>query len=62
MTRNSISGKLYCAQCFCDNFEEETHNYIKENDLIPNGSTVVVGVSGGKDSSVLLTVLYKILY
>lgn len=45
-----------------DSFEEGVHKTIQDNHLILPGQVIVAGVSGGKDSSVLLAVLHRIIY
>ncbi|CUV06042.1 unnamed protein product [Cryptosporidium hominis] len=54
------TGYLSCRRCFIDNFEEEVHEYIMENRMFKRGNRVGVCISGGKDSSVLLNVLYEL--
>ena len=60
--RQSFTSALLCSQCFINSFEEGVHKTIQENHLILPGQVIVAGVSGGKDSSVLLAVLYRIIY
>ncbi|KAH7649114.1 hypothetical protein FG379_003679 [Cryptosporidium bovis] len=54
------TGTLSCKECFTHNFEEEIHEYIQKNRLFEKGSKVGVCISGGKDSSVLLHVMYTL--
>ena len=44
------------------NMIDTIKNFIKEENLIEKGETIVVGVSGGIDSMVLLNVLYNLGY
>ncbi len=43
-----------------DGFESKVLNFIRENDMISCNDKVIVGFSGGADSTALLTVLYEL--
>lgn len=46
-----------CKECFFEVFENEIHFTITRANLFKAGSTVAIGASGGKDSTVLAYVL-----
>ena len=46
-----------CKECFFNVFETEIHNAITEAQLFHTGDKVAIGASGGKDSTVLASVL-----
>ncbi|KAI3321275.1 adenine nucleotide alpha hydrolases-like protein [Xylariaceae sp. AK1471] len=46
-----------CKGCFIQIFEEEVHYTIKSSQLFFRGEKVAIGASGGKDSTVLASVL-----
>ena len=46
-----------CKACFISLFETEIHNTITANSLFSPGERVAIGASGGKDSTVLASVL-----
>lgn len=46
-----------CKSCFITLFETEIHNTITTNSLFTPGERVAIGASGGKDSTVLASVL-----
>lgn len=46
-----------CKSCFITLFETEIHNTITVNSLFTPGERVAIGASGGKDSTVLASVL-----
>ena len=48
---------IYDGPADMNRFETTILKYIRENDMIPEGSTVVTGLSGGADSVCLLLVL-----
>ncbi len=53
-------GNSYCAACFREQFERRVKRTIREHGLIDKGDVIAVGVSGGKDSSVVLSLMKKI--
>jgi cytoplasmic tRNA 2-thiolation protein 1 len=46
-----------CKDCFIQIFEDEVHHTIKSSQLFFRGEKVAIGASGGKDSTVLASVL-----
>ncbi|KAK9415138.1 hypothetical protein SUNI508_01986 [Seiridium unicorne] len=46
-----------CKTCFIQIFEDETHHTITSSNLFYPGERVAIGASGGKDSTVLASVL-----
>ena len=46
-----------CKSCFTAIFEKEIHETIISNGLFHNGERIAIGASGGKDSTVLASVL-----
>jgi cytoplasmic tRNA 2-thiolation protein 1 len=46
-----------CKECFISTFEAEIHHTITTNKLFHRGERVAIGASGGKDSTVLASVL-----
>ena len=51
------TGKLLCRTCFLASFEAEVHETIVTHKLFQRGDVVALGASGGKDSTVLASVL-----
>lgn len=49
-----------CKECFYDLFEDEIHQLIINTNMFERGSKVGVGISGGKDSTVLAYILDKL--
>lgn len=58
--KRSRDGKAECANCFSVALEAEIHGTIIAFNLFGNGKKVAIGVSGGKDSTVLAHVLNKL--
>jgi cytoplasmic tRNA 2-thiolation protein 1 len=53
------SGENFCSVCFSDSILRKTAKTISKYNMIKNDEFVVVAVSGGKDSLVLLHILDK---
>jgi len=51
--------QYFCDRCFLKMYERKVRRTIKENNMLDKRDKVVVGVSGGKDSLVLLYLLKK---
>lgn len=51
------TGDLLCKECFFVSFEKEIHQTITNNKLFKSGERIAIGVSGGKDSTVLAYVM-----
>ncbi|EXJ95427.1 hypothetical protein A1O1_00548 [Capronia coronata CBS 617.96] len=51
------NSQKICKQCFLTVFEREIHETIVANNLFHRGERVAIGASGGKDSTVLASVL-----
>lgn len=49
-----------CKECFYDLFEQEIHSLIVDTKMFDRGSRVGIGISGGKDSTVLAYILNKL--
>lgn len=54
------SGENLCSKCFSNSIIQKTTKTVSKHNMIENGDTVGVAVSGGKDSLSLLHVLKKI--
>ena len=54
------TGKLSCANCFIKYFEEEIHETIIKYNFFKKGEIILIGISGGKDSTVLAHVINKL--
>lgn len=52
--RRAKNKKMACLDCFYHHFEEEIHQTIMSEKLFEPGDRVVLGISGGKDSTVML--------
>ena len=59
--KRHYSGETLCKTCFLSSIESKTLHAISKYNMIGYGESVAVGVSGGKDSLSLLSILKKIL-
>lgn len=53
-------GRALCDEHFSRSVEDQVKATIREEELVSDGDTIAVGLSGGKDSGVLLTILHDI--
>ncbi|MEM4699428.1 MAG: TIGR00269 family protein [Candidatus Nezhaarchaeales archaeon] len=58
--RSPYSGLSFCAKCFERNVEDRIRSTINKYKLFEPNDKVLVAVSGGKDSAVLLRTLVKV--
>lgn len=56
----SKDRKKVCKECFFQLFEDEIHELIIQTRMFERGTRVGIGISGGKDSTVLAYVLNKL--
>lgn len=54
-------GLHYCARCFCTSFEKKFRKTVGKYKLVQHKDRIVVGLSGGKDSSAALYLLHKMV-
>jgi cytoplasmic tRNA 2-thiolation protein 1 len=60
MIKRPKTGSPTCQSCFIDHFEREVHETIINSLLFKAGEKIAIGVSGGKDSTVIAHVLNKL--
>ena len=53
---------ILCNRCFSSLFEKRVKKYIRVNKLLEKKDTVVLGLSGNRDSTVLLHIFKKIFF
>lgn len=52
------SGQYLCGTCFSKSIESKFRHTVRKHALVRRGDTIAVGLSGGKDSTVLLHLLH----
>jgi cytoplasmic tRNA 2-thiolation protein 1 len=57
LIRRPKNHQKLCKDCFIHLFEEEVHYTIESSQLFVRGEKIAIGASGGKDSTVLASVL-----
>lgn len=55
--RRAKNHKKTCLECFYFQFEEEIHETIMEEKLFEPNDKIILAISGGKDSTVLVHVM-----
>ncbi len=53
------SGELLCKQCFVKSIEDKVVKTLRDFEMIEPGDRLGIAVSGGKDSLVLLNIIFK---
>lgn len=54
-------GRHLCKFCFCNSIEKRVKRTVRQYEMIKPGDRIAFGLSGGKDSSVVLHIMSKIL-
>ena len=57
--KRKASGQALCKDCFIESIEKKVIHTIKKEKFLEKGDKVLVALSGGKDSVVLLNILYS---
>ncbi|KII71936.1 Cytoplasmic tRNA 2-thiolation protein 1 [Thelohanellus kitauei] len=58
--KRSKTGSYVCKGCFVSEFENEVEEVINQKKLFHRDEIIAIGMSGGKDSSVLAHILNKL--
>ncbi|MBU0530172.1 MAG: TIGR00269 family protein [Candidatus Aenigmatarchaeota archaeon] len=54
-------GLHLCKNCFCKSIEKRVKRTVRQNNMIKKDDRIAFGLSGGKDSSVVLYIMLQIL-
>jgi tRNA(Ile)-lysidine synthase TilS/MesJ len=54
-------GRHLCKECFCKSIEKQVKKTVRQNSMIKSGDRIGFGLSGGKDSSVVLYIMSQVL-
>lgn len=60
MIKHAMTLKRLCKECFFREVEEEAQRTVEKHSLVRPGESIALGVSGGKDSSVMLHIMHNL--
>ena len=60
VTYRRSDGRYLCKECYSDWIIGNVKKTISQKKLFARNDRIIIGLSGGKDSTVLLDILYKI--
>ena len=55
--KRAKNGYKCCKPCFYENFENEVYDTMVNENLFNKGDKIILAISGGKDSTVLVEVM-----